>query len=46
VLAAEASTSGSLGVVLESSVIVPRTGGVTLALAYAAGSFVVVSRTG
>jgi hypothetical protein len=42
VLAAEASASGSSGVVLESSVVVARTEGVTLALASAIGSSVVV----
>jgi hypothetical protein len=40
-LAAEASTSRSSGVVLESSVAISGTEGVTLALASAAGSFVV-----
>jgi hypothetical protein len=42
VLAAEASTSESFGVVLESLVTVPGTEGVILALAYVAGSSVVV----
>jgi hypothetical protein len=42
VLAVEASASGSSSVVLESSVAVPRTEGVTLALASAVGSSVVV----
>jgi hypothetical protein len=42
VLAAEASSSGSLGVVLESLVAVPGTEGVTLALASAASSSMVV----
>jgi hypothetical protein len=42
VLAAEASAFGSSGVVLESSVAIPRTEGVTLALASVVGSSVVV----
>jgi hypothetical protein len=42
VLAAEASTSGSLDIVLESLVTLPGTKGATLALAYAVGSSVVV----
>jgi hypothetical protein len=42
VLAAEASASESSGIVFESSVAVPRTEGVTLALASAASSSVVV----
>jgi hypothetical protein len=42
VLAAEASASGSSRVVLESSVVVPGTEGVTLALASTVGSSVVV----
>jgi hypothetical protein len=41
VLAAEASASGSLGVVLESLVAVSGTKGTTLAFASATGSFVV-----
>jgi hypothetical protein len=42
VRAAEASASRSSGVVLESSVAVPGTEGMTLAWASAVGSFVVV----
>jgi hypothetical protein len=42
VLVAEASASGSSGVVLESSIAIPETEGTTLALASAAGSSVVV----
>jgi hypothetical protein len=42
VLATETSVSGSSGVVLESSVVVPRTEGATLALAPAVHSSVVV----
>jgi hypothetical protein len=38
VLAVEASASGSSGIVLESSITVPGTEGVSLALASAAGS--------
>jgi hypothetical protein len=41
VLAAKAYASGCSGIVLESSVIVPGTEGVTLALASTAGSSVV-----
>jgi hypothetical protein len=41
VLAAEASTSGSSGVVLESLVTISGTENATLALAYVAGSSVV-----
>jgi hypothetical protein len=41
VLATKASASGSSGTVLECSVTVPGTKGATLALASAAGSFVV-----
>jgi hypothetical protein len=42
VLAAEASSSGSSGIVHESSVAVSRTEGAALALASAVGSSVVV----
>jgi hypothetical protein len=42
VVTVEASASGSLGIVLESSIPIPRTEGVTLALASASGSSVVV----
>jgi hypothetical protein len=42
VLAGETSTSGSLDVVLESSVAVPGTEGVALALALAVSSSVMV----
>jgi hypothetical protein len=42
VLAAETSASGSSGIVLESSVVVPGTKGATLTLAFAVGSTVVV----
>jgi hypothetical protein len=42
VLDAEASASRSLGIVLESLVIVPRTEGVTLSFASRIGSSVVV----
>jgi hypothetical protein len=41
VLAAKTSAFGSSGIVLESSVAVPRTEGVALALASAVGSCVV-----
>jgi hypothetical protein len=41
VLAAEASTSGRSGVVLESLVAVPGTEGAILALTFAAGSSIV-----
>jgi hypothetical protein len=46
VVAVEASASGSLGVVLESSVTVSKTEGAALALASAASSSVVIGRTG
>jgi hypothetical protein len=46
VVAVDASASQSLGVVLESSVAGSETEGVTLALASAAGSSVVICRTG
>jgi hypothetical protein len=42
VVAVEASTSGSSGVVLESSVTTSETEGAALALASTAGSFLVI----
>jgi hypothetical protein len=42
VVTVEASASGSSGVVLESSVAASKTEGMTLALAFAAGSSVVI----
>jgi hypothetical protein len=46
VLAAKAYASGSSGIVLTSSVVVPGTESATLALTSVAGSSVVVGRIG